>query len=342
MKTRICELLSIKYPIIQAPMNWISGANLVSAVSIAGGLGVLGPNAGQKTPAYDPSVVGERLRSQIRKVRDLTDRPFAVNLSVRSGDMKKFSDKVAEIMIEEKVPVAVSIIGPPDIYTQRLKDTGIKVIHAVTTVRHAERAQSVGVDAVVAEGYEGGGHVGNDDLSTMTLIPQIVDAVSIPVIAGGGICDARGFVAALALGAEAVYMGTRFLATIESDAHQNLKEAVLKAIDTSTVAHGRKLGHGLMRQLKNNFSDNYLEMEMRGASAEELQRLWDSYPGDTSGFAVSRMYYSFVSGDISEGCPACGAIAGAIKDIVTAEEVIKRIVDGATVILEKVDSKIGG
>lgn len=337
MHTLITKLLGIKYPIIQAPMNWITGANLVSAVSNAGGLGTLGPNAGQKSPAHSPFEVGEGLRSQITKVRNLTDRPFAVNLSV---SRREFSDKVAEIMIEERVPVAISIMGPPDLYTGRLKDAGIKVIHAVTTVRHAERAQAVGVDAVVAEGYEGGGHIGNDDLTTMTLIPQLVDAVRIPVIAAGGIFDARGFVAALSLGAEAVYIGTGFLATIESDAHQNLKEAVLRATDTSTVAHGRKLGHGLVRQLKNKFSEKYLEMELGGASAEDLQRLWDSYPGDTSGFAVSRMYYALCCGDISEGCPAAGAISGAIKDIVPAEEVIKRIIEGAPEILKKLKSVI--
>ncbi|MDO8491463.1 MAG: nitronate monooxygenase, partial [Dehalococcoidia bacterium] len=262
LKTRLCELLGIEYPIIQAPMNWITGADLVAAVSSAGGIGTLGPNAGQKTPTTDPIEVGERLRAQIRKVRSITDKPFIVNIAVGSGDAKKFSDAYVRVAIEERVAAAITVMGGPQVYTKTLKDAGVKVMHAVTTVRHAVRAEAEGVDVVICEGIDGGGHLGAEDHTVMTLTPQVVDAVKIPVVAGGGIVDSRGLVAALALGAEAVYMGTRFLVTKESDAHPNMKEAVLKAGDSDTVVVGKRTGTGMFRLIKNKFSLKYQEMEL--------------------------------------------------------------------------------
>ena len=188
-KSRICDLLGIKYPVIQAPMNWITGADLVAAVSSAGGIGTLGPNAGQKTPTTDPNEVAERLRAQVRKVRSITDKPFAVNVAVASGDAKKFSDAYVRVITEERVAAAITVMGGPQVYTKALKDAGVKVMHAVTTVRHAVRAEAEGVDAVICEGIDGGGHLGAEDHTVMTLVPQVVDAVKVPVAAGGGIVD---------------------------------------------------------------------------------------------------------------------------------------------------------
>jgi len=326
-RTRITELFGIDYPIIQAPMNWITGAGIVSAVSNAGGLGTLGPNAGYTTPSYDPEEVCERLRSQIRKVRELTNKPFAVNLPVGGEEFRKISDRCVEVAIEEKVPVAVVVMGSPDMYTRKLQSAGIKVVHAVTTVKQALRAEAAGVDALVAEGYEGGGHLGNTDLSTMVLIPQVVSKVKIPVIAGGGIYDGRGLVAARALGAEAVYMGTRFVATLECDAHPDFKQAIIDAEDTSTVVVGKKLGHNL-RIIKNEFSKAYFEKDSQGEPASELNKIW-AYPADTSSDPLSRMYYAFVKGDIKNGAPAAGAISGAVNEIISAGELVKRIMEEA-------------
>ncbi|MFH1091492.1 MAG: nitronate monooxygenase [Pseudomonadota bacterium] len=338
-KTRICELLGIEYPIIQAPMNWISGADLVAAVSRAGGLGTLGPNAGQKTPSRDPEEVGERLRGQIRKVKSLTDKPFAVNISASTDPQNKpFGDKYLEVSLEEKVAVAITIMGHPRQHTKRLQEAGIKVLHCVTTPRQAHHAQEAGVDAIVSEGYEGGGHIGNEDLTTLTLVPQIVDKVKLPLIAGGGIGDARGFLAMLALGAEGVYMGTRFLATSESDAHPDFKEAVVRATNACTLAHGKTLGGGMVRQLKNKFSQAYIQLEMSGGSPEDLVRLIDSYPGPTEGFAVSRMYHSFVRGDVEEGIPAAGQVSSLISKVESAGDVIRKIIKDAADILAKLNS----
>ncbi|OGP73626.1 MAG: hypothetical protein A2Y80_10760 [Deltaproteobacteria bacterium RBG_13_58_19] len=339
LKTRICKLLGIEYPIIQAPMNWISGANLVAAVSNAGGLGTIAPNAGQTIPSNDPGEVGERLKSQIKQVRNLTDKPFAVNINVGMDPQRKpFSDIYLEVCIAERIPVAITIMGHAKYHTKRLKEAGIKVLHCVTTPRHAKNAEEAGVDGIVSEGYEGGGHIGTEDLTTLTLVPQIVDTVKVPVIAGGGIGDARGVIAALALGAEGVYMGTRFLAALESDAHPALKEAVLKATNSCTVAHGRKIGGGLIRQLKNKFSQAYLDAELAGDSVEKLQKLWSSYPGVTEGFAVSRMYHAFVRGDLEEGAPAAGQVSSLIKGIVSAQEVIEGMIKDSSHILKRLDS----
>lgn len=322
-KTRITELFGIQYPIIQAPMNWITGPELVAAVSNAGGLGTLGPNAGYTTPSYDAQEVGERLRTQIRKVRTLTNKPFAVNLPV-GGEI---SNRCVEVAMEEKVPVAIVIYGTPDMYTSRLKSAGITVVHAVSNVEQAVKAQEAGVDAVVAEGYEGGGHLGKNDLTTMVLTPQIVRHIKIPVIAGGGIFDGRGLVAARALGAEAIYMGTRFIATHECDAHPDLKQAVIEAKDTSTVVIGKKVGRTL-RLIHNDFSKSYIEKDNEGATADELMKLW-AYPSDKVRNPLSRMYYAFVKGDIKDGAPAAGANSGAINQLVGAGELVHSIMEEA-------------
>ena len=331
-KTRITEMFGIQYPVIQAPMNWITGANLAAAVSNAGGLGTLGPNAGQTTPTYDPKEVAERLRHQIHKVRELTEKPFAVNLPVGGEDMRAISDGCVRVVIEEKAPVAVVVMGSPDMYTAALKDAGVKVVHSTTTVRQAVRAEKAGVHAVVASGYEGGGHLGRTDLTTMVLVPQVVNSVKIPVIAAGGISGGRGLVAAMALGAEAVYMGTRFIATRECDAHPDFKQRVLEAEDTGTVVIGKKIGR-FLRTINNEFSREYMDKESRGYPEGELLKAW-AYPGDASGHPLSRMYHAFVKGDMSQGAPAAGAISGAVNDIVSAGDLVRNIMAESATVLE--------
>ncbi|MDD5399299.1 MAG: nitronate monooxygenase [Dehalococcoidia bacterium] len=333
----MCRLLNIEYPIIQAPMNWISGADLVAAVSKAGGMGTLGPNAGQKTPCNDEKEVAERLRGQINKVRSLTDKPFAVNIAVASGDAKKFSDAFVRTVIDENVPVAIVTMGGPQVYTRELKNAGVKVIQTISTVRHGKRAEAEGVDAVVAGGYESGGHLGIEDQTTLCLVPQVVDAVHIPVIAAGGITDARGLVAVLALGAQAAYMGTRFLATYESDAHPNVKEAVLKAKDSDLVVLCKNRGVGMSRVLKNDWSNKFYEKEIAGASLEELLALMESHVMTKPGYLVSRMYVTFCLGDVVQGSVSVSGAVGSISELMSAGDVVEQMMSQAKSLLKKLN-----
>ena len=307
-RTRICDLLGIEYPIIQGGMTWIANAELAAAVSNAGALGIVSPNAGMK---LEGNVV-EHLRSQIRKAQSLTDRPFGVNLPLQIPEIKELID----VLMAEGVKVVTTSAGSPALYTGVLKEGGVKVIQVVASVRHALSAERHGVDAVVAEGYEAGGHNGFDELPTMVLVPQVVNAVSIPVVAAGGIADARGFVAALALGAEGVQMGTCFVTTKECVAHQNFKDGIVNASDTGTVITGRKLGPA--RILKNEFASKILEMEGKGATPEELMVF----------IGIARSRTGELDGDMIDGEAYCGAIAGVIKEIVGAGDVVRGIVEG--------------
>jgi enoyl-[acyl-carrier protein] reductase II len=230
---------------------------------------------------------------------------------------------MVDIAIQEEVKVVTTSAGSPATYTRYLKDAGIKVLHVIASVRHAKRAEAEGVDAVIAEGYEAGGHNGLDELPTFVLVPQVVDAVKIPVVAAGGIAEARGFVAALALGAEGVQMGTRFVATCECIAHQNFKQAILEAIDTGTIITGRKLGP--TRGLKNELTAKIVEMENRGASAEEL----------LSFLGWGRAREGQLEGDLVDGELYCGAIAGMILKISSVDEVVQSIVKGYTKVLSR-------
>jgi len=312
-KNRICELLGIRYPVVQAPMNWVSGADLVAVVSNAGGLGTLGPNAGAKTITVDVELTGERLRGQINKVKDLTKEPFAVNISIGFGEGRQYSQRSVQVVIEEGVPVVITSVGSPDVYTKTLKEAGIKVLHAISTVKHARKAQELGVDAVICEGFEAGGHKGFTELTIFTLIPMVADATTIPIVAGGGIADARGVLAALALGADAVYMGTRFMVTCESDSHPLVKEAVVKGEDACTVSIPKDMMLG--RDLRNAFTVKYLEMKAAGASSEKL----NNYINEHS------PYHDQVSGD-SEGSELhCGQVGGLITGVESATEVIQGI-----------------
>jgi len=316
---RLCHILDIRYPIIQAPMNWITGAELAAAVSNAGGLGTLGPNAGSKTVTRDVAETGERLRSQIRKVKSLTTKPFAVNFpigvegveAVEGG--RKYSRRCVEVALEEGIPVAITSVGSPSVYTRVLHDAGVKVLHAVSTATQAKKAEDAGVDAVICEGYEGGGHKALTELTTLVLVPMVASAVSIPIIAGGGICDARGLVAALALGADGVYIGTRFMATHESDAHHRVKQAIVDAQDACTVSIRKWIMYG--RDLKNVFTEKYLEMQHRGASDEEMLRFLDEHS----------MYRALVQGDVEEGELPCGQDVGMINEVLHAGEVIEKM-----------------
>ncbi len=307
-RTRICDLLGIEYPIIQGGMTWVANAELAAAVSAAGALGLISPNAGM---ALEGDVV-EHLRSQVRRVKALTDKPFGVNLPIQTLEVKD----LLGVIVEEGVKVVTTSAGNPALYTGVFKEVGVKVLHVVASVRHARGAERHGVDAVIAEGYEAGGHNGMDELPTMVLVPQVVDAVDVPVVAAGGIADARGLVAALALGADGVQVGTRFVATHECVAHPNFKDAVVRANDAGTVITGRKLGPA--RILAGEFASKMRELEGRGASPEELLAF----------IGVARARVGELDGDLVDGEACCGAVAGMIKEIVSAGDVVRDIVGG--------------
>jgi len=328
IKNRIGELVGIRYPLIQAPMNWVSGAELAAAVSNAGGLGTLGPNAGVDTITEDFELTGERLREQIRKVRRLTSKPFAVNIVIGVGESMKYSEKCVEVVIEEAVPVVITSVGGPNVYTKVLHDGGIKVFHAVSTPKHAKKAEKVGVDAVVCEGYEAGGHKGFTELTTLVLTPMVADAVKLPVITGGGISDARGVLAALALGADAVYMGTRFMATKESESHQNVKDAIVRAKDACTVSVPKDFM--LARDLSNIFTNQYLEMRKSGASAESLR----AFLAKDSQFSAQHL------GDVENAEVHCGQVAGLIDSTPGAADVISGIIQNISSVVEEAKRKL--
>jgi len=306
-RTVICDLLGIEYPIIQGGMVWVSYSELCAAVSEAGGLGVLA--GGSMTP--------EELIEQIRQVKAKTPKPFGVNIPIARPE----SERLVEISIEEGVNVIFTSAGNPKRFTRQIHDAGKKVVHVSPSATLALKAADAGVDAVVAEGIEAGGHDGFEEITTMALIPQVVEKLDIPVIAAGGIGDSRGFVAALALGAKGVQMGTRFAATHEAACHQNFKKAILNANDTGTVITGRKMGP--TRCLKNKLTETILEAESKGASAQELFQL----------IGTGRSRRASVEGDVEEGTIYCGQIAGLVRDLKSVKEVITEIIEGAEILL---------
>ena len=328
VKNRICELVGIRYPIVQAPMNWVSGADLTAAVSIAGGLGTLGPNAGANTITTDVELTGERLREQIKKVRSLTKAPFAVNIPIGAGDGLKFSKKCVAVVMEEAVPVVITSVGGPNVYTKVLKDAGIKVFHAISTPKHAKKSEEIGVDAVVCEGFEAGGHKGFTELTTFVLTPMVADAVKIPIITGGGIGDARGVLAVLALGADAVYMGTRFMATKESESHQNVKDAIARAQDVCTASVPKDFM--LARDLINAFTKQYLAMIKAGAPDTEVKVF----------LAEHSQYSGQHLGDAENGEVCCGQVAGLIDSAPGTAEVIEGIIKNLSSVLEELKRKL--
>ncbi|MBE6063249.1 MAG: enoyl-[acyl-carrier-protein] reductase FabK [Clostridium butyricum] len=297
---RVCELLKIKYPIFQGGMARIADASLASAVSEAGGLGIITGAA--------PT---EWVREQIRKTKELTNKPFGVNIMLMSEN----ADEIADLVCTEGVKVVTTGAGSPGKYMNKWKEHGIKVIPVVASVALAKRMEKCGADAVVAEGTESGGHVGQ--LTTMTLVPQVADAVDIPVIGAGGIGDGRGVAAAFMLGAEGVQLGTRFLVAEECTVHPNYKERVLKAKDIDTEVTGRPTGHPV-RVLRNKLSRKYLKLEKEGTSIEELEAL-----------GVGALRKAVIDGDVDNGSLMAGQIAGIVNKEQTAKEIIEELFDEA-------------
>lgn len=302
--TNLCNILGIKYPIFQGGMAWIATAELAAAVSEAGGLGIIG---GGNAP---PEVV----REQIRQVRNLTDKPFGVNVYYLSP----FVEDIINVVVEEKVAVITTGAGNPGKHIPKLKDVGIKVFPVVSSVALAKRLARTGIDGLVAEGMECGGHVG--EISTMALVPQIVDAVNLPVIAAGGIFDGRGLVAALSLGAVGVQMGTRFVCAEECTVHVNYKEAILKAKDRDTVLTGYQAHQ--VRVLKNKLTRAFQDLVNQNASQEEFEEL-----------GAGRLRAAAVDGDIAMGSVMAGQIAAMVMKIQPAQEIIDEIIDEGRKIL---------
>ncbi len=300
METRVTKLLNIKYPIIQGGMAWVAEYHLASAVSNAGGLGLIGAAAAP----------GDWVRQQVRQMKELTDKPFGVNVML----MSPYADEVAQVIIEEKVPVVTTGAGSPEKYIKGWKESGTVVIPVVASCALAKRMERVGCDAVIAEGMESGGHIG--ETTTMCLVPQVVDSVNIPVIAAGGIADSRGVNAAFSLGAEAVQMGTCFVATKESWVHENYKERILKAKDIDTRVTGRTTGHPV-RCLRNAMTSRFLAAEAQGASLEELEKM-----------TLGGLRKVVIDGDINEGSIMAGQIAGMVNESLTCSELIEKIMSG--------------
>ncbi|MCI9558946.1 MAG: enoyl-[acyl-carrier-protein] reductase FabK [Lachnospiraceae bacterium] len=307
MKTRITELLGIEYPIIQGGMAWVAENHLAAAVSQAGGLGLIG---GANAP-------GEVIRDYIRKVKKVTDKPFGVNVML----MSPHADDVAKVVVEEGVKVVTTGAGNPEKYMDMWKEAGIRVIPVVASVALAKRMEKYGADAVVAEGTESGGHIG--ETTTMTLVPQVADAVSIPVIAAGGIGDGRGIAAAFMLGAEAVQMGTRFLVAKECVVHQNYKDRVLKAKDIDSSVTGRSHGHPV-RCLRNQMTREYVKLENEGKSFEELEYL-----------TLGALRKAVQEGDVVNGTIMAGQIAGMVSKEQTCKEMIEEMMAQAETLLGK-------
>ena len=307
IKTPLCELLGIEYPIIQGGMAWIADASLASAVSNAGGLGIV---AAMNADA-------DWIRNEIRKTKSMTDKPFGVNIML----MSPFADEVANVVIEEHVAVVTTGAGNPTKYMRQWKEAGIKILPVIPSTAFAKMMERVGASAVIAEGGESGGHIG--ELTTMTLVPQVSDCVKIPVIAAGGIGDGRGVAAAFALGACGVQVGTRFLVAKECTVHQNYKNKIIKAKDIDTIATGKRLGHPV-RALKSPFSKEFFSKEYDSSvTNEELEK-----------FGAGALRLAAVEGDEQRGSFLAGQISGMIDKEQTAEEIIKEMFEQTEAVLK--------
>ena len=300
MQTEVTRLLGIEYPIIQGGMAWVAEYHLAAGVSEAGAA----------------SAPADWVRDQVRKAKELTDKPFGVNIML----MSPYADEVAKVIVEEGVKVVTTGAGNPEKYMKMWKEAGVKVIPVVASVALAKRMERCGADALVAEGCEGG-HIGES--TTMVLVPQIVDAVSIPVIAAGGIADGRGIAAAFMLGAKGVQMGTHFVVTDESQVHENYKERIIKAKDIDSRVTGRTTGHPV-RALRNDMTRKYLELENAGAEFEELEKL-----------TLGGLRKAVVEGDVKNGSVMAGQIAGMVKERMSCKDLIQKLVT-------ETDALIGG
>lgn len=305
MKTKVTELLQIEYPIIQGGMAWVAEHHLAAAVSEAGGFGLIG------AASAPPEIV----REEIRKAKELTDKPFGVNIMLLNPN----ADEVAKIVVEEGIQAVTTGAGNPEKYMPMWKEAGVKVIPVVASVAMAKRMERYGADAVVAEGMEAGGHIGNQ--TTMSLIPQIVDAVNIPVIAAGGIGDGRGVAASFMLGAEGVQMGTRFVVADESIVHDNYKDRIVKAKDIDSVVTGQSTGHPV-RCLRNQMTKEYIKKEQEGVPFEELERM-----------TLGSLRKAVMDGDILNGTVMAGQIAGLVSKRQSCKEILQEIMTEAEKLL---------
>lgn len=319
IKTRLTEMLGIEYPIIQGGMQWLACAELASAVSNAGGLGIV--------TALSFLTLDE-IRQEIRRMRDLTDKPFGLNISMLPifipGEM---THRIVDLLIEEQVPVVETAGRSPEDFSHRLKEGGVKLIHKVPAVRFAQKAESIGADAVTVVGFECAGHPGMDDVPTLILVPKAAESVSIPVIAAGGFCDGKGLVAALAMGAEGILMGTRFMASKEAPMHENCKQWMVGASERDTRIVERSIRNPC-RVIINEASDKVVELEARGTTLEELIPIISGKGGRAA----------YQSGDLNAGIIACGQVVGRIHEIKTCAEIIRDIVDEA----ESITRRLGG
>lgn len=298
MNSRLCKLLNIDYPIIQGGMAWVATAELAAAVSNAGGLGII---AAGNAPA-------DVIEKEIKKIKQFTDRPYGINVMLLSP----FVEEIIDLVVRERVPVITTGAGNPGKYIEVLKSVNTKVIPVVPSVALAQRIERLGADAVIAEGTEAGGHIG--ELTTMVLVPQIVDAIKIPVIAAGGIADGRGMVASFALGAEGVQVGTRFVCSNECIVHEKYKNKILKAKDRDTIVTGRSTGHPV-RVLRNKLTREFDRLEKVGASIEEIEKL-----------GAGKLRLSVVEGDIENGSVMAGQSAGLIRNIKSCKDIIEDMV----------------
>jgi NADH:quinone reductase (non-electrogenic) len=317
-KTKITEMLGIDHPILCGGMQWISRAEIVAAVANAGGIGFITAES-LETP--------EDLRAEIKKIRDLTDKPFGVNLSmVPEFGLPERTLKFCDVVVEEGVKVVETAGRSPEPLMPKLKEGGVKIIHKLTSVRHALSAQRLGVDAVTMVGFGSGGHIGNDNVGSYILIPKAVAALDIPVIAGGGICNGKGFLAALAMGADAVLMGTAFMMTRECQIHQNIKDRLLETSETDTALLLTTIMNPI-RCMKNKLADECLAIEAKGADFEEIIKT----------VAGGKGQIAYDSGDPDSSPIACGQIAGLIDDIKTVRQVIEEIVTESGVLLNRLN-----
>lgn len=311
IKSRICDLLNIEYPILQGGMAWVATGELAAAVSEAGGLGIIG--SGQ-APA-------DWVKNEIQKVKVRTTKPFGVNVML----MSPFLEDVMKVILDERVPVITTGAGNPGKYVPALKEIGTKVIPVVASVALAKRLERAGVDALIAEGMESGGHIG--ETSTFPLVPQVVNAVDIPVIAAGGIVDGRGFLAALSLGAEGVQMGTRFMCAEECVISPKVKAVILKAKDRDTAVTGRSTGHPV-RCIDNRFTREFAQMEKDGIPVAELEKL-----------GAGRLRMAMVEGDIENGSIMSGQVAGAVTRIEPAAAIVQDVIEGAKREIQKLNER---
>ncbi len=316
IENRVTKILGIKYPVIKGGMVWVSNARLTAAVSNAGGLGVMGVGAMDR----------EILAAELDTLRSMTDKPFGISCPLIKPDY----ESMIGTALDKGVKIVVTSAGNPAKVYKILQAAGVIAIQVIANVRMAQKASDLGYHMVIAEGFEAGGHDGKDEITTFALIPQVVDAVDIPVIAAGGIADARGMVAAFALGAEGVQIGTRFIATKESPVHENFKQAIINAGDTDTIITGRRLGDPV-RVVKNKFALQILDAEDYGASPADILDM----------IGTDRTYMASVKGDVENGSVMGGQISGMIKEIKSVQEIFDELILGIETVVNTTKKNLG-